>query len=204
MTLLAIFGMFSAMLALAIIPDASAMAVAARSISSGFKHGVIVIAGIVAGDFLFILLAVFGLSAIAEMMDGLFHIIKYIGAAYLICFGIILWRAKIKTVELEGIEEDSLLSSFLCGLFITLGDPKAILFYMSFLPAFIDLSVISIADVGIILTTVIASLCCTKLIYALMADKSRLLFKNREAKKGINITAASVMIVTGIFLVTQA
>jgi threonine/homoserine/homoserine lactone efflux protein len=200
MTLTTVAGMFAAMVALAVIPDASALAVATRSITSGFKHGVVVVVGIVIGDFFFILLAVFGLSVIADAMEDLFRYIKYLGAAFLICMGLLLWKAKSKSVELERIDESSWKSDFLCGLFITLGDPKAIIFYMSFLPVFIDLSVVNAIDIGIIMTTVIAALCSTKLVYAFMADKSRILFKSNKAKKGINITAGTVMIVTGVFL----
>lgn len=203
MTLSTVTAMFSAMVVLAIIPDASAIAVASRSIASGFKHGLVVIAGIVVGDLVFILVAVFGLSAIAEVMDGLFDVIKYLGAAYLIGFGLLLWKEKPKPLELEGIEEFSWKSNFLCGLFVTLADTKAILFYMSFLSVFIDLSLATIVDVGMILATAIVALCCTKLVYAFMADKSRMLFKSIKARKGINITAGSVMITTGIFLASQ-
>jgi len=204
MTLLTVIGMFSAMVALAIIPDSSAMVVATRSISSGFKHGVVVVLGIVVVDFIFILLAVLGLSAMAEKTDSLFYVIKYLGAAYLVCMGLLLWKKKTKIAEIESVEESSWKSSFLCGLLITLGDPKAILFYMSFLPAFIDLSRLTLADIGIIMAATIVALSCTKLVYAFMADKSRLLFKSIRAKKGINIGAGSVMIATGVFLLVQA
>jgi threonine/homoserine/homoserine lactone efflux protein len=203
MTLTTIAAMFSAMVALAIIPDASAMAVAARSISSGFKHGVVVIVGIIVGDLIFILLAIFGLSTLAETRDGFFDVIKYFGATYLVFIGLLLWREKPKEIELEGIKESSWRSNFICGLLITLGDPKAILFYLSFLPAFVDLSVISFTDIGLILITVIAALCCTKLVYAFMADKSRALFKSSRAKRTINIVAGSVMIATAIYIIVQ-
>jgi threonine/homoserine/homoserine lactone efflux protein len=203
MTLSTIAGMFSTMIALAIVPDASALAVTARSISSGFKHGLVVVIGIVFGDFIFVMLAVFSLSAIVEVMGELFIVIKYLGAAYLVCLGLLLFKAKQKTVELEGIEELSWRSDFLCGFFITLGDPKAILFYMSLLPAFIDLSSMTIVDVGIIMATSLVALCCTKLIYAFMAAKSGMLFKSSKSKKRINILAGSVMIATGLFLVIK-
>ena len=196
--------MFSAMLALAIIPDASAMVVAARSLSSGFKQGVVVIVGIVTGDLIFILFAVFGLTAVAEVMDSLFVFIKYFGAAFLVFMGVMLFREKPKTIELDGIKETSTKANFLCGLLITLGDPKAILFYISFLPAFIDLSEFRLLDIAIVLATAIAALCCTKLVYAFMADKSRVLFKSETAKRTINIIAGLVMLGTAVFLVIQA
>ncbi|NOG60379.1 MAG: LysE family translocator [Proteobacteria bacterium] len=201
MTITAITAMFAAMVSLAVIPDASAIAVATRSITSGIKHGVIVIAGIIVGDLIFILIAVYGLSAISVVTNEMFIFIKYFGALYLVCFGFILLKTESKDVEIDRIEESTWHASFFCGLLITLGDPKAILFYISFLPAFLDLSIIKFTDVVIILSTAVIALCCSKLIYAFMADKSRILFKNTKAKRAVNSVAAGVMLMTAIFLI---
>lgn len=188
---------------LAIVPGPSVFAVVGRSIESGFIHGFVTVLGIVAGDLIFILSAVYGLWSIAETASSLFALIKYLGSAYLIGLGIALWRSNSKTAEVSDVKKLSWLSEFLCGLFITLGDPKAILFYMSFLPAFLDLSNISIIDTGIIMVVATVSVGGAKLIYAYTADKSRLLLRSPRAKKGINIMAGSVMISTAIFLVAK-
>jgi threonine/homoserine/homoserine lactone efflux protein len=203
MTFTSIFALFGAMFALAIIPDTSAIAVVARSIGSGFTHGLATTVGIIIGDLVFIIFAVLGLWFLAETMGNLFVLVKYLGSTYLIGLGISLWISKSKAVEVEGIKENSWVANILCGLFITLGDPKAILFYISFLPAFVDLSTISIFDTGIIMVTAILVVGWAKLTYAYMADKARLLFISSKVQKRMNITAGSVMICTGIFLVVK-
>ncbi len=93
MTLNNSFALFGAIFALAIIPDASVFAVVARSIASGFTHGIIVTIDILIRDLVFIILTIFGLEAIAESMKGLFLFIKYLGGTYLIGLGIQLWRS---------------------------------------------------------------------------------------------------------------
>lgn len=203
LTYSSIAAIIGAMLVLAIIPDTSAIAVVARSISSGFIHGLVTIIGIVVGDFIFILLAVYGLSAIAETMGNQFVLVKYLGGAYLIWLGVSLWRSKSKSVEVEGIREISWWSNFLCGLFITLGDPKAILFYLSFLPAFVKLSKVTTFGVIIIMLAATITIGGAKLSYAYMADKVRAIFKSPSAKKGMNIAAGSIMIGIGITLVAK-
>ncbi|MBT9317774.1 LysE family translocator [Leptothoe spongobia TAU-MAC 1115] len=115
--------LFGTMFVLAIIPSPSVFAVVARSIASGFIHGAITTAGIVAGDFIFLLLAILGLWTIAET-NALF-LVKYLGSAYLIYLGIVTWRAKPRQQEIKGIKDVSWLSNFICGLLITLSDPKA-------------------------------------------------------------------------------
>lgn len=203
MTISSIVTLFGAMSILALLPSASVFAVVARAISSGFARGVVTALGIVVGDFIFIFLAIYGLSAIAETMASLFIIVKYLGGAYLIWLGIELWRAKSKTVEVEGIRESLWLSNFLSGLSITLSDSKAILFYMGFFPAFLDLSALSASDLSIILLVTTVSVGGVKVGYAYMADRARLLFKSPQAKKILNAIAGTVMLGTGIFLIAN-
>ncbi len=83
-----------AMLILAASPGPGVFATVARALSSGFRPAVGVIAGIVAGDIIFLGLAVFGLSVIAQAMGEFFFIIKIVGGAYLIWLGLKMWRAK--------------------------------------------------------------------------------------------------------------
>ena len=203
MTLNSITALFGTMVVLALIPGPSVFAVVARSIASGFNHGLVTVVGIVIGDFIFIILAICGLAAIAETMDSLFILVKYLGSAYLIWLGIKLWMSKSKAIEIEEIRESSWLSNFLCGLFITLSDPKAILFYVSFFPAFLDLQKVSILDVTIVMIIATMAIGGAKLGYAYLGDKARLLFTSSRAKRGMNLTAGMVMIGTGIFLAVK-
>ena len=144
------------MIVLAAIPSVSVLAVTARAAAFGFSHGMFAALGIVAGDIIFILIAVYGLAFIAEMMGEQFAIIKLLGGAYLIWLGISLWRADARMRSSDSPAESSWSSSFMTGLLITLGDQKAILFYLGFFPAFIDLSNMTPADTLIII--VIAAL----------------------------------------------
>jgi len=204
MTFSTIAALFGVMVVGALVPGVSVLAVTARSAASGFIHGVFTTIGIVVGDIIFILLAIFGLSVLAETMGGLFVLVKYLGAAYLIWLGLALWRSKSKVVEAEGVIESSLLSSFLTGLFITLGDQKAILFYFGFFPAFVDLSAISYFDTSIIIVMATVAIVSVKLGYAFIAVRASLFFNNSNAIKGINIVAGTVMIGVGLFLVAKA
>ena len=87
----------SAMVVLAAIPSPSVLLVVARAIASGFHQGFAVVVGIVCGDLLFILLALNGLGAIADL--SWFKWIQWLGAAYLIWMGGKLWLAKIPVAE---------------------------------------------------------------------------------------------------------
>ncbi|MBD1906421.1 MULTISPECIES: LysE family transporter [Cyanophyceae] len=202
MTFSSIVALFSAMIILASIPSVSVLAVTTRAATSGFIHGIFTTVGIVLGDIIFIIIAIWGLSFLAEAMGSLFVLIKYLGASYLILLGIGLWKSKSNNIETEEVVKSSLLSSFLTGLFITLGDQKATLFYLGFFPAFVDISKISYWDTLIIITITIVAVGGVKLGYAFLADRARF-FISSKVRKRINIAAGCVMIGVGVFLLTK-
>lgn len=187
----------------ALVPGVSVLTVSARSAALGFYHGVLAAAGIVAGDMVFILIAIYGLSILTDMMGSYFFILKYLGGAYLVWLGSVLWYSKQKVDGVECNSKNSLLSSFLAGLFITLADQKAILFYLGLFPAFIDLSALSPADIGIILLIAAGAVGGSKLLYAFMAEKARQTFLSSKATRRINTIAGSVLVCIGVFLVVK-
>ncbi len=204
LTLHSVLAMLVAMLVLGMTPDASALAVAARAMASGFSHGLVTTLGIVAGDGVLILLAVYGLSSLADSAGQAFMIVRYLGAGYLLWMGVSLWRADSVAVVVQAVREPSWSANFLCGLLITLGDAKALLFYLSFLPAFVDLSRVTLMDSGIIMLAATVSVCTTKLSYAWLAGRARGVFTRPGAKKGMNRAAACVMVITAMFLIAGA
>jgi len=195
--LLALFG---AMAVLAAVPSVSVFAVTARAAALGFAHGLYTTLGIVAGDIIFILVAVLGLAALAETMGGWFFLVRYAGGVYLVFIGIVLWRSKAADCPRDGsttVERG--VASFLAGLFITLGDQKAILFYLGFFPAFVDLASLSILDVGLVILTATITLVGVKLIYAWLAARAGLRL-GPQAGRWMNRLAGGVMIIVGVCL----
>ena len=186
------------------LPGISVLAVSARAAAFGFSHGLFTALGIVVADALFILVAVYGLVFVAGMMGEQFTLIRYIGGAYLVWLGISLWRADTKARNADTPDESSWGSSFLTGFLITLGDQKAILFYLGFLPAFVDLRRITPVDTLLIILIATVGVGGAKLVYAYLADRASLIFRNRRAIRGLNLLAAAVMIAVGIALFLKA
>ncbi|MCF8473227.1 MAG: LysE family translocator [Emcibacter sp.] len=203
MTYLTILTVSSALFLAALIPGPGVFATLARALASGFSHSALLVAGIIVGDLTFLMLAVFGLSAMAELMGGFFTIVKYLGGAYLIWLGIKLWRAKPTTTNIQGIVEKSWKANFFSGLFITLGNPKPIFFYLGLLPAFVDINGLTLIDITILAAIIIIVLSIVLLSYAYTASKSRHLFKSDKAIQIMNRAAGSVMITTGGFIVAK-
>lgn len=182
---------------LALVPSVSVLAVSARAASAGFRHGAYVTLGIIAGDTLFILLAIFGLHLLAEAMGDSFVFIKYLGAAYLIWLGVRLWRSGAGAASAQTHADASATSSFMTGLLITLGDQKAILFYLGFFPAFMDLKALTMLDALLVIAIAAVAVGGVKLAYAWAAGRAGALVGARVGRT-LNITAACVMIVVGV------
>ena len=205
MTLVSILALAGVMLLLAITPGPGVFATVARALTSGMKHSTFVVLGIVTGDLIFLLFAIFGLATVAENLHGLFVVIKYIGATYLIYMGAKLWLSKPEKVQIDAVEENlSWKSNFMAGLFITLGNPKVILFYLGFLPTFVDLTALQGLDIVVIATVVTLILGLTMLAYAYAASKARTLFQDPSSQHWMNRSAGTVMIATGSVLAAKA
>ena len=204
MTPAMIAAMFSVMLVLALVPSVSVLTVSARTAAHGFAHGACTTAGIVAGDIVFILIAIFGLSLLANAMGDLFIVVKLLGGIYLAWMAFSLWKTPAETELTSSRAGTSLLSSFMAGLLITLADQKAILFYLGLFPAFIDLSTVGPGETLTIIATASLAVGGAKLAYAWLANRARLFAHGSGVFRGLKLTAATALAMTGAYLVISS
>lgn len=118
-------------------PGADTMYILGRSVSQGRRAGVLSVLGISTGALGHTLLASLGLSAILARSAVAFDIIKYIGAAYLIYLGI---RAMLSSsaFAVKENQEATLSRIYLQGILTNLLNPKVALFFLAFLPQFVN------------------------------------------------------------------
>ena len=205
--------LFAIMSALAAIPSTSVALVVSRSATLGLENGIAVAAGIVTGDLIFVLLAVLGLSVLAETLDGLFHLIRFLAGVYLIWLGVQLFRSTNRAgIAHEQAHEQGhgrghktrkLLASYLAGLLLTLGDVKAILFYVSLFPAFIDTGRLAPLDIGIIILITLTAVGGVKITWAVAASRLASLPRCLACANVLKNLAASFMIMAGCFLIAK-
>jgi len=200
MTLLSGIALFVAMLISALIPGPSVMAVVSRSISDGARHGLRLTFGILLADYIFICLALTGLSTISSILGEFGVVFKYFGASYLLWLAYCTWRAEITLNEEVACQTNSLRSTILVGLVIGLANPKAILFYMGFFPAFVELSSIGPHEVMIILLISTFAVGGVLSIYALVGAKVRHVFKGEKARTLMNRLSGTVLASCAVLL----
>lgn len=205
MTTLSIVTLLAMMLLLAAVPSASVGLVIARSATLGVANGIAVACGIVLGDLLFVALGILGMSFLAESLGGLFVILRYIGGAYLIWLGFTLLRARREMgLAKRSPSKLSMAASFTSGLLLTLGDLKAILFYASLLPVFVDMASLTAVDIVWIVAVTIVAVGGVKISYAFAAQHIAERFNNQKSQKLARSAAGCCMIGAGVYIVTKS
>ncbi|MBX2836088.1 MAG: LysE family translocator [Gammaproteobacteria bacterium] len=121
------------------IPGPATLLTIARATTSGTKVGIATGAGITTGDFLHTVMAVVGLSAIIAASATLFAVVKYLGAAYLIYLGLKALFQKTTVDMGQGRVPITAIQAFSQAILTEVLNPKTALFFLAFLPQFVDL-----------------------------------------------------------------
>lgn len=204
MTIYSAIALAGATFLLGITPGLGVFATISRAIASGFANALFVVAGIVIGDVVYLLVAIYGLGFIATTMGELFGLIKYIGGAYLIYLGYKIYTNEVSSANILKVPKLSWRTNFSSGLLITLGNPKVIVFYLSFLPAFMELETLSSADIVATVLIVSATLSCVLSSYAYMASKAKEIFKSSSAMTRLNKISGVAMVGAGTMLILKS
>lgn len=186
---------FAAAYAMAVAtPGPGVAAIVARALGNGMKGIGPFILGFVAGDLTLFLVAAFGLAAVAQAHVGVLTVIKYAGAAYLLYLAWKLWTAPAVAREATPDQTRTQgLRLFLTSYALTIGNPKAIFFFVALLPAIVDLERLDwpgIAEIAVVIVPIISAILA---LYALAAARARTLFRSTRAVKALNCGTGAIM-----------
>lgn len=121
-------------------PGADTMYILTRSVSQGRKAGMYSVLGIATGSLVHTILASFGLSIILAQSATAFAIVKYLGVAYLVYLGVKMILKKKNSFNPSSVntEQPKLRKIYTQGVITNVLNPKVALFFLAFLPQFID------------------------------------------------------------------
>ncbi|HEV7367638.1 LysE family translocator [Arenibaculum sp.] len=131
----------SAAVALNVAPGPDAVYILTRTVAHGRRVGIASSLGVCSGAFIHVLAAAFGLSAILATSATAFMVVKYVGAAYLVYLGWKALRSPGVAFAPAGAAEDRRVtpwSAYRQGVAIDVLNPKVAIFFMAFLPQFVD------------------------------------------------------------------
>ena len=167
-------------LTLLLIPGQVVMFVSARSIEKGRKAGIISALGVAAGDLCHVLIAALGLGTVLAAAPTALAGIQYAGAAFLLYLGLRTLFQKEERTKTEGGISTRGRRAFTQGFFVSLLNANTVLFFVSFLPQFLDPSSGGVAGQIMILGTLFVLIgICTNILYIFLASAaSNLLSEN--------------------------
>lgn len=185
-----------------LVPGPGVAAVVARALGGGFLGAFPMVLGILAGDLVYFVFAVFGLAAIATYFSPIFVVVRWAGAAYLLFIAYKFWTAQPGSEQMKPKNEGRW-KTFLAGFSLTMGNPKTIVFYLAILPTVIPLNqmnLIAFAELTFIVIVVMLVIGCG---YAWLASAARDMFKSSKALDRLNKTAAAMMATAAGLVVWQ-
>ncbi|KQV38570.1 MULTISPECIES: LysE family translocator [unclassified Rhizobium] len=183
------------------IPGPTILLVISYALGHGRKTTGALVAGVALGDFTAMTASMLGLGALLATSAGVFTVLKWIGAAYLIWLGLKLWRAPVgateATTETETARERPL-RIFLHTYVVTALNPKSIVFFVAFLPQFLDTTLPLVPQMVIFEATFLVLATLNASTYALMASAARKTIRNPNIQKIVNRTGGSLLIGAGV------
>ena len=199
---LAVF--LAATLALNVSPGPDMLYVISRSLGQGRKAGIISALGIGAGTLVHTFVAAVGLAALLLSVPIAFKIIRYAGAAYLVYLGLRMFLARnpSTTDRPHPTSSDSLATVFRQGAMTNVLNPKVALFFLAFLPQFVDLSKGSVGvqmiALGLLFDT---SGTCVNTVVATLAARASESLRNRSRLVRIQkLLPGAILIGLGVFV----
>ncbi|MBU9379095.1 MULTISPECIES: LysE family translocator [Burkholderia] len=193
MTLSGLLIFATALLITAGSPGPSIAALVSRVLTNGIRDVLPFLAAMWLGEALWLGCAVAGLAVLVHAFEKVFLVIKYAGVLYLLYLA---WKMWFAPAELGGGElprGQSPLRMFLAGLTVTLGNPKIMVFYLSLLPAIIDLSRVGPIEWAQLTVTMFLVLISVDFGWSMLASRARGLLRSRRAVRAANRSAAVMM-----------
>ena len=174
-------------------PGPTIAAIVARVLGRGMPGAIAFTAGIALGEVVWLTTAILGLAIVAQTFGGVFLVIKYAGAAYLLYLAWKLWTAPVAgevAPDRSGVKRVRL---FLAGIAVTLGNPKVVVFYLALLPNIIDLTTVSILGWVELSVLTLGVLAVVDGAYVALAARTRRLFTSPRALRMVNRGTGAVM-----------
>jgi len=180
------------------------VALTARCLQSGFSGGWPLALGVAVGDCLWPLIALLTLAQFAQIYAEMLMGLKFLAVAVFFFLGVQLIRMPVvRPVAAGRLIQPGVLTGFLAGILVILGNPKAILFYLGILPGFFDIDRLSAADIAVIVLCSAVVPLMGNLLFIVAVNKARTVLTSDLVRRRLNVGTAAVLLAVGVFLLVS-
>lgn len=183
-----------------IIPGPTILTVISYSVSHGRRAGIPLVAAVALGDSTALVLSLLGLGALLAASVFWFTVIKMIGGCYLLYLGVKMLRAGGSQATLfSPASPDSTWKLFANTYLVTALNPKGIIFFVAFLPQFINHAAPVAPQLWLLATTFVILATVNAACYASFAGAARQLLGSIRAQRRFNLAGGSLLCAAGIW-----
>ena len=185
---------------LILIPGPTVLTVVSYSIAHGKRATLPLTAAVALGDSTALLLSLLGLGALLATSAVWFSIIKWVGGLYLIVMGIKLFISGVAPLKLSATSRaQSNAKLFFNTWLVTALNPKGMVFFVAFLPQFINPAAEIAPQLWILSMTFVFLATLSAALYALFAQNARQLLSSASAQRRFNVVGGSLLVAAGIW-----
>lgn len=195
----------AATMALLIVPGPAVVYIVTRTVAQGRAAGLLSVLGVHVGSIFYVALTALGMSALLLASSTAFEIVKWLGVAYLVWLGIQKLRAR--QADDGSVPEEAPMSNariFGQGVLVNVLNPKTLVFFVAFLPQFVDPArgpvgwQLLLFGIGFIVLGIISDGS-----YALLASMlSGRLRSTAKARRRLDLSSGAIYIVLGAIAAT--
>ena len=185
---------------LLIIPGPTVLTVISYSIAQGRRASVPVVAGVALGDSTALVVSLVGLGALLAASAAVFTVIKLVGGFYLLYLGMRMLRAGIaSTTPTARTVPDSRRRLFLNTYLVTALNPKSIMFFVAFLPQFVNRSADVTQQLWILGVTFVSMATANATFYSVFAASAHRLLESPQAQRRLHLLGGSILSAAGVW-----
>lgn len=185
--------------ALLAVPGPTVMLAVSHALNGGRRTALGTVPGTMLGDFTAMTVSLAGAGAVLAASATLFTVLKLVGAAYLIWLGVKLWRAKPHPATLEqSLAPASMRSVFLQSFVVTALNPKGIVFFVAFVPQFVDPAAPVLMQFVVLEATFVILAGINVALWAMAAGTLRARFRRPSTMRLVNRIGGGFLIGAGL------
>lgn len=181
------------------IPGPTVLLVVSYALGHGRRTALATVAGVVLGDGVAMTASLLGMGVLLAASAALFTALKWVGAAYLVYLGVRLWRAPVADGVAASTQPAARpLRMFAHAFAVTATNPKSIVFYVAFLPQFVDAARPFAPQVAIMGASLLVLAGLNATAYALMASAAGGAVRKPSIRRAVNRVGGGFLIGAGL------
>lgn len=182
------------------IPGPTVLLTISYALGHGRRSAAAIVAGVALGDLTSMTASMLGLGAFLSASADAFTMLRWIGGAYLVYLGVKLWRAPAGTGEVAmDTPQAGPRRMFAHAYAVTALNPKGLVFFVAFVPQFLDAAAPFWPQVLMLEATFVTMAVLNTTLYGLLASAARRTLRRPGARRLVNRAGGSLLVAAGVF-----